>query len=154
MGHRRKERLFPPTFFRKWRGNFVFSCGLELLGNQFQQNLHFTEEGEYIVVNNSVVTSESGDLHVQTIQLLWVGQIAHVSLEVLCKWNCCDSLCYTFTFNHIYLWNVVVESARNTCTTAVSLYCMWIFLYFLIFVFCFFFWQLSNRPHFLVFVIW
>ena len=38
-----------------------------------------------IVVNNSVVTSESGDLHVQTIQLLWVGQIAHVSLEVLCK---------------------------------------------------------------------
>ena len=26
----------------------MFSCGLELLGNQFQQNLHFTEEGKYV----------------------------------------------------------------------------------------------------------
>ena len=42
------ERLFSPTFFRKRRVHCFFSCGVDLLGNQFQQNLHFTEEDEYV----------------------------------------------------------------------------------------------------------
>ena len=46
--HRRKERLYPLTFFRKWREHFVFSRGLELLGNRFLKNLHITEEDEYV----------------------------------------------------------------------------------------------------------
>ena len=48
IGHRRKKWLFPPTFFRKWRENFVCSCGLDLLGNQSRQNWHFTEEDEFV----------------------------------------------------------------------------------------------------------
>ena len=46
--HRREERLYPLTFFRKWREHFVFSRGLELLGNRFLKNLHITEEDEYV----------------------------------------------------------------------------------------------------------
>ena len=46
--HRRKERLYPLTFFRKWREHFVFSRGVELLGNRFLKNLHITEEDEYV----------------------------------------------------------------------------------------------------------
>ena len=46
--HRRKERLYPLTFFRKWREHFVFSRGLELLGNWFLKNLHITEEDGYV----------------------------------------------------------------------------------------------------------
>ena len=46
--HRRKERLFPLTFFRKWREHFFISRGLELLSSQFLKNLHITEEDEYV----------------------------------------------------------------------------------------------------------
>ena len=57
----------------------------------------------------------------------------------------------------IFIVNVVVQSARNTSTIAVSLYSMWIFLYFPFFRFSvlfLFFSQLSNGPHFFGFVIW
>lgn len=57
-----------------------------------------------IVGNNSVVTSSVAErvkrvtFGCKPSNLYGVGQMADVSLDVLCKWNCRDSVWYAFTF--------------------------------------------------------
>ena len=100
-----------------------------------------------IVGNNSVVTSSVTErvkrvtFTCKPSNFYGVGQMADVSLDVLCKWNCCDSVWYAFVHNH-----VVVQSARNTCITAVSLYCVRIFrkFFFSFFRFVFFFFAVKQ----------
>ena len=61
-----------------------------------------------IVGNNSAVTSSVAErvkrvtFTCKPSNFYGVGQMAHVSLDVVCKLNCCDSVCYAFTQNHIY----------------------------------------------------
>ena len=75
-----------------------------------------------IVGTNSVVTSSVTErvkrvtFTCKPSNLYGIGQMADVSLDVLCKWNCCDSVWYVLTHNHIYY-------DKNTCTTAVSTVC-------------------------------
>ena len=79
-----------------------------------------------IVGTNSVVTSSVTErvkrvtFTCKPSNFYGIWQMADVSLDVLCKLNCCDSVWYAFTHNHIYY-------EKNTCTTSVSLHCMWIF---------------------------
>ena len=61
-----------------------------------------------IVGTNSVVTSSVTErvkrvtFTCKPSNFYGMGQMADVSLDVLCKWNCRDSVWHAFTHNHIY----------------------------------------------------
>ena len=92
------------------------------------------------VVGNSVVTSSVTErvkrvtFTCKPSNFYGVGQMADVSLDVLCKWNCRDSMICIHVQPHI-LWNVVVQSARNTCICGCSC------IFFFVFPFCLFFFR-------------
>ena len=61
-----------------------------------------------IVGTNSVVTSSVTErvkrvtFTCKPSNFYGIGQMADISLDVLCKWNCCNSVWYAFMHNHIY----------------------------------------------------
>ena len=73
-----------------------------------------------IVGNNSVVTSSVTErvkrvtFTCKPSNFYGIGQVADVSLDVLCKWNCRDSVWYAFTYNHIYceMWLYSLREIR------------------------------------------
>ena len=68
-----------------------------------------------IVGNNSDVTSSVSErvkrvtFTCKPSNFYGVGQMAGVSLDVLCKWNCCDSVWYAFTFMCVIACDIILN---------------------------------------------
>ena len=102
-----------------------------------------------IVGNNSVVTSSVTErvkrvtFTCKPSNFYGIGQIADVSLDVLCKWNCFDYVWYAFTHNHIYseMWLHSPREIRVQLRLVCAV-CQWIFQFFFsFFPFCMFFFR-------------